>query len=43
MFVRAAVLGRLHEAMQAEVRAVVGGLRRAVSVIGRGLLPTKLP
>ena len=30
-FVRAAVFGRLREAMQAEVRAVAGGLRRAVA------------
>jgi hypothetical protein len=33
-FVRAAVFGRLREAMQAEVRSVAGGLRRAVSVTG---------
>lgn len=34
-FVRAAVFGRLREAMQAEVRAVAGGLRRAVTATGR--------
>ncbi len=35
MFVRAAAFGRLREAMQAEVRAVAGGLRRAVAATGR--------
>jgi hypothetical protein len=35
MFVRAAVFGRLREAMQAEVRAMAGGLRRAVTATGR--------
>ena len=34
-FVRAAVFGRLREAMQAEMRAVAGGLRRAVTATGR--------
>jgi hypothetical protein len=34
-FVRAAVFGRLREAMRAEVRAVAGGLRRAVVATGR--------
>jgi hypothetical protein len=34
-FVRAAVFGRLKPAMQAEVRAVAGGLRRAVAATGR--------
>jgi hypothetical protein len=35
MFVRAAVFGRLREAMKAEVRAVASGLRRAVTATGR--------
>ncbi len=34
MFVRAAVFGRLKPAMQAEVRAVAGALRRAVTITG---------
>ena len=34
-FVRATVFGRLRDAMQAEVRAVAGGLRRAVATTGR--------
>jgi hypothetical protein len=34
MFVRAAVFGRLKPAMQAEVRAVAGALRRAVTTTG---------
>ena len=34
MFVRAAVFGRLKPAMQAEMRAVAGALRRAVVTTG---------
>ncbi len=35
IYVRAAVVGRLHDAMQAEIRAVAAGLRRAVAATGK--------